>query len=304
MNDPFKSGFVSLIGRPNAGKSMLLNALVGQKVAIVADKPQTTRTAIQGVVTLPEAQIVFVDTPGIHRADSQLNKRLMDTVRNSLEERDLLLFVADAARKFGEEDRRAVDVARRIGTPVVLVLNKVDLLKDKAALLPLIEEYKAVYEFADYVPVSAVKKIGLDDLRRVILERLPEGPAYFPEDYVTDQPERFLAAELIREKVLLATRQEVPHSVAVMVDKWEETPKITRIYATIRVERDGQKAIVIGMGGAMLKQIGTSARHEMEKLFGVKIYVDLHVRVEPGWREKRAFLNTLDWRTMAGEDDH
>jgi len=302
MNDPFKSGFVSLIGRPNAGKSMLLNALVGQKVAIVADKPQTTRTAIQGVVTLPEAQIVFVDTPGIHKADSQLNKRLMDTVRNELEERDLLLFLADAARKFGPEDRRAVDVARRIGTPVVLVLNKVDLLKDKAALLPLIEQYKAVYEFAEYVPVSAVKKIGLDDLRRVILERLPEGPAYFPEDYVTDQPERFLAAELIREKVLLATRQEVPHSVAVMVDKWEETPKITRIYATIRVERDGQKAIVIGTGGAMLKQIGTLARHEMEKSFGVKIYLDLHVRVEPGWREKRAFLNTLDWRTMAGEE--
>jgi GTP-binding protein Era len=304
MSEPFKSGFVSLIGRPNAGKSTLLNALVGQKVAIVADKPQTTRTAIQGVVTLPEAQIVFVDTPGIHRADSQLNKRLMDTVRNSLEERDLLLFVADAALKIGQEDRRAVDVARRIGTPVVLVLNKVDLLKDKAALLPLIEEYKAVYEFADYVPVSAVKKIGLDELRRVILARLPEGPAYFPEDYVTDQPERFLAGELIREKVLLATRQEVPHSVTVMVDKWEETPKITRIYATIRVERDGQKAIVIGTGGSMLKQIGTLARHEMEKWFGVKIYLDLHVRVEPGWREKRAFLNTLDWRTMAGEDDH
>lgn len=303
MNDHFKSGFVSLIGRPNAGKSTLLNALVGQKVAIVADKPQTTRTAIQGVVTLPEAQIVFIDTPGIHKADSQLNKRLMDTVRNSLEERDLLLFVADAAHKFGEEDRRAIDVGRRIGTPVVLVLNKVDLLKDKAALLPLIEEYKAIYEFADYVPVSAVKKIGLDELRRVILERLPEGPAYFPEDYVTDQPERFLAAELIREKVLLATRQEVPHSVTVMVDKWEETPKITRIYATIRVERDGQKAIVIGTGGAMLKQIGTLARHEMEKLFGVRIYLDLHVRVEPGWRDKRAFLNTLDWRTMA-EDDH
>jgi GTP-binding protein Era len=303
MNKTFKSGFVSLIGRPNAGKSALLNALVGQKVAIVADKPQTTRTAIQGVVTLPEAQIIFVDTPGIHKANSQLNKRLMDTVRNSLEERDLLLFVADAARKFGDDDRRAIDVSRRTETPIVLVLNKVDLLKDKAALLPLIEEYKAVYQFADYVPVSAIKKTGLEELRGVILERLPEGPAYFPENYVTDQPERFLAAELIREKVLLATRQEVPHSVAVMVDKWEETPKITRIYATIRVERDGQKAIVIGTGGAMLKQIGTLARHEMEKLFGVKIYLDLHVRVEPGWREKRAFLNTLDWRTMASEDD-
>ena len=304
MNEHFKSGFVSVIGRPNAGKSTLLNALVGQKVAIVADKPQTTRTAIQGVVTTPEAQIVFIDTPGIHKADSQLNKRLMDTVRNALEERDLLLFVADAARKFGEDDRRAIDVARRTETPVVLVLNKVDLLQDKAALLPLIEQYKAVFEFADYVPVSAVKKIGLDELQKVILERLPEGPAYFPEDHVTDQPERFLAAELIREKVLLATRQEVPHSVAVMVDKWEETPKLTRIYATIRVEREGQKAIVIGTGGAMLKQIGTLARQEMEKLFGVKIYLDLHVRVEPGWREKRAFLNSLDWRTMAEEDDH
>jgi GTP-binding protein Era len=303
MNKTFKSGFVSLIGRPNAGKSALLNALVGQKVAIVADKPQTTRTAIQGVVTLPDAQIVFVDTPGIHKANSQLNKRLMDTVRNSLEERDLLLFVADAARKFGDDDRRAIDISRRTETPIVLVLNKIDLLKDKAALLPLIEEYKAVCQFADYVPVSAIKKTGLDELRGVILERLPEGPAYFPEDYVTDQPERFLAAELIREKVLLATRQEVPHSVAVMVDKWEETPRITRIYATIRVERDGQKAIVIGTGGAMLKQIGTLARHEMEKLFGAKIYLDLHVRVEPGWREKRAFLNTLDWRTMASEDD-
>jgi len=303
MNKTFKSGFVSLIGRPNAGKSALLNALVGQKVAIVADKPQTTRTAIQGVVTTPEAQIVFVDTPGIHKANSQLNKRLMDTVRNSLEERDLLLFVADAARKFGDDDRRAIDISRRTETPIVLVLNKIDLLKDKAALLPLIEEYKAACQFADYVPVSAIKKTGLDELRGVILERLPEGPAYFPEDYVTDQPERFLAAELIREKVLLATRQEVPHSVAVMVDKWEETPRITRIYATIRVERDGQKAIVIGTAGAMLKQIGTLARHEMEKLFGVKIYLDLHVRVEPGWREKRAFLNTLDWRTMASEDD-
>jgi len=303
MNKTFKSGFVSLIGRPNAGKSALLNALVGQKVAIVADKPQTTRTAIQGVVTTPEAQIIFVDTPGIHKANSQLNKRLMDTVRNSLEERDLLLFVADAARKFGDDDRRAIDMSRRTETPIVLVLNKIDLLKDKAALLPLIEEYKAACQFADYVPVSAIKKTGLDALRGVILERLPEGPAYFPEDYVTDQPERFLADELIREKVLLATRQEVPHSVAVMVDKWEETPKITRIYATIRVERDGQKAIVIGTGGAMLKQIGTLARHEMEKLFGAKIYLDLHVRVEPGWREKRAFLNTLDWRTMASEDD-
>src|SRR5207302_839465 len=230
MSDRFKSGFVSLIGRPNAGKSTLLNALVGQKVAIVADKPQTTRTAIQGVLTTPQAQIVFVDTPGIHKADSPLNKRLMDTVRASLEERDLLLFVADAARKLSVEDRRSIKLAHKTETPLVLVLNKVDLLQDKALLLPLIEEYRAMFEFAEYVPVSALKRIGLDDLRGVILKYLPAGPAYFPEDYVTDQPERFLAAELIREKVLLATRQEVPHSVNVIVDKWEETRGITRIY--------------------------------------------------------------------------
>ena len=303
MSEGFKSGFVSLAGRPNSGKSTLLNALVGQKVAIVADKPQTTRTSIQGVATTPEAQIVFVDTPGIHKADSQLNKRLMDTVRAALEERDLLLFLVDSTQPFGEEDRRAVDLVLKTGTPVVLVLNKVDLLKDKARLLPLIEEYKALHEFADYIPISATKGTGLDDLRKVIIGRLPEGPAYFPEDYVTDQPERFLAAELVREKVLSATRQEVPHSVTVTVDQWEATPRITRIYATIRVEREGQKGIIIGAKGATLKRIGTQARVEMERIFGVKIYLDLHVRVQPGWREKAAFLNTLDWRTMAGGDD-
>ncbi|HEY1242065.1 MAG TPA: GTPase Era [Bryobacteraceae bacterium] len=304
MSEAFRSGFVSLVGRPNAGKSTLLNALVGQKVAIVADKPQTTRTSIQGVLTLPgRAQIVFVDTPGIHAPDSMINKRMMDAVHAALEERDLLLFLADATRPFAEADRRAIEVVSRTSTPVIAVLNKVDLLKDKGVLLPLIDQYKTVFEFAEYVPISAAKGIGLDDLRRVILERLPEGPAYFPEDYITDQPERFLAAELVREKVLLVTRQEVPHSVAVIVDRWEETAAITRIYATIRVERPGQKAIVIGSQGVTLKKIGTLARQEMERLFGIKIYLNLHVRVQPGWREKAAFLDALDWRTMAGEDE-
>ena len=304
MSELFRSGFVSLVGRPNAGKSTLLNALIGQKVAIVADKPQTTRTSIQGVLTLPgRAQIVFVDTPGIHAPDSMINKRMMDAVHAALEERDLLLFLADATRPFGEADRRAIEIVSRTSTPVIAVLNKVDLVKDKGVLLPLIEQYKTAFEFAEYVPISAVKGIGLDDLRKVILERLPEGPAYFPEDYVTDQPERFLAAELVREKVLLVTRQEVPHSVAVVVDRWEETPALTRIYATIRVERPGQKAIVIGSQGATLKKIGTLARQDMERLFGVKIYLNLHVRVQPGWREKAAFLDALDWRTMAGEDE-
>jgi GTPase len=303
MNNPFKSGLVSLVGRPNVGKSTLLNALVGQKVAIVADKPQTTRTSIQGVLTRPDAQVVFVDTPGIHKADSQLNKRLMDTVRASLEQRDLLLYLVDAARPIMIEDRRALDVATKTATPMVLVLNKVDRVIDKTKLLPLIEQYQALHVFAAYVPVSATRRSGLKELLKVILDHLPEGPAYFPDDYVTDQPERFLAAELVREKVLQVTSQEVPHSVAVTVDRWEETPGLTRIFATIRVERPGQKAIVIGKKGAVLVKIGTMARIEMEKLFGVKIYLDLHVRVQPGWREQTAFLNSLDWRTMAVEDD-
>jgi GTP-binding protein Era len=300
---PFHSGFVSLVGRPNAGKSTLLNALVGQKVAIVADKPQTTRVSIQGVLHLPQAQIVFIDTPGIHKADTPLNKRMMETVRAALEERDLLLFLADAARPFGEDDRHALDLLRKTATPVILVLTKIDLLRDKAALLPIIEGYQAAYEFADYIPVSAVKGDGLKVLKKVILERLPEGPAYFPEDHVTDQPERFLAAELIREKVLLATRQEVPHSVAVIVDRWEETPRLTRVFATVRVERPGQKAIIIGSQGAMLKRIGTQARQEIERLLGIKLFLDLHVRVEPGWRSRPAFLDALDWRTTPGGEE-
>ena len=303
MSETHRSGFVSLIGRPNAGKSTLLNALVGQKVAIVADKPKTTRTSIQGVVTLPDAQIVFLDTPGIHKADTPLNKRLMDTVRGALEERDLLLFVVDAARKFTEDDRRAVDLAKKSGAPVVVVLNKIDLVREKAQLLPLIDEYKRLYDFADFVPVSAQRGRQLDELRKVIVSFLPEGPSYFPPDHVTDQPWRFLAAELVREKVLQATHQEVPHAINVMVDKWEETPRLTRIFATIRVERDGQKAIIIGSKGSMLKQIGTLARQEIERLSGTKVYLDLHVRVQPGWREDAAFLNTIDWRTMAGKDD-
>jgi GTPase len=184
----------------------------------------------------------------------------------------------------------------------MLLLNKIDLLKDKSRLLALIEQYKSVHEFAEYVPISAAKGDGLEQLKKLIVERLPEGPPYFPPDHITDQPERFLAAELIREKVLLVTRQEVPHSVAVMVDRWEETPRITRVYATIRVERPGQKAIVIGSQGAILKRIGTLARREMERLLGMRIYLDLHVRVEPGWRSRPAFLDALDWRTMMEGD--
>ncbi len=298
-----RSGFVSILGRPNAGKSTLLNALVGQKVSIVADKPQTTRTAIQGVMTTDEAQVVFVDTPGIHKSDSTINKRMMESVRASLEERDMLIYVVDSSEPFGEEDQRAMSMLRAGGPPVILVLNKIDAVKAKHDLLPLMDAYSKQFDFVETLPMSALKETGLEDLRTAVVSRMPEGPEYFPADHVTDQPARFLAAELIREKILIATRQEVPHATTVIIDKWEETPNIVRIYATIFVERDGQKAIVIGAKGAMLKKVGTLAREEMESLFGIKIYLDLHVKVESAWREKSAFLNALDWRTMAGKDE-
>ena len=217
-----KSGFVSIIGRPNAGKSTLLNALVGTKLAIVADKPQTTRTTVQGIWTTPEAQVVFLDTPGIHKADSLINKRMMHEVRNALDERDLLLYLVDATRRIDAEDDHALDLLRKAETPAFLVVNKIDRVKPKNNLLPVLEAWKAKFDFKAYLPISALKGEGVDELRAAIVEALPKGPAYFPADQVTDQPERFLAAELIREKILHETRQEVPHSVAVFVDVWEE----------------------------------------------------------------------------------
>lgn len=297
------SGFVSILGRPNAGKSTLINALVGFKVAIVASKPQTTRASIQGVMTTPESQVVFLDTPGIHKAETSIQKRMMDSVRDALSERDLLLYLVDVTQNFTEADRHAVSLLRKSEAPTILVLNKTDLVKHQESVLPLIDEYRKQHDFVDTIPVSALKELNLDKLRESIVARMPEGAAYFPEDHVTDQPERFLAAELIREKILHETNQEVPHSVAVLVDKWDEAPNITRIYATIYVEREGQKGIVIGARGAMLKQIGTHAREEMERLFGMKIFLQLHVKVQPNWREKAVFLNTLDWRTMTGRDE-
>ena len=298
-----KSGFVSILGRPNAGKSTLLNTLVGQKVAIVADKPQTTRTAIQGVYTSPEAQVIFLDTPGIHKSDSPINKRMMATVREAMDERDAFLYLVDASKPFTEEDTHALSLLRAGGPPVILVMNKIDLLPNREAQLPLLTEYQKHYDFAAYLPVSAAKGTGIALLMDQLTGYLPEGPEYFPEDHVTDQPARFLAAELIREQVLRLTRQEVPHSTTVFIEKWEETPKLLRIYATVMVERDGQKAIVIGKQASVLKEIGMQSRMEMENLFGIKIFLDLHVKVEEGWREKPAYLNSIDWRTMSGRDE-
>lgn len=270
------------------------------KVAIVADKPQTTRTVVQGVLTEPGYQIVFLDTPGIHKAGSSIQKRMMDAVHGALDERDLLLYLVDSSVPLTPPDREAVSLLQKSTAPAIAVFNKIDLLKEKARLLPLIDEYKKLHPFAAYVPISAAKGEGVTELKEEIVQRLPEGPPYFPEDHVTDQPERFLAAELIREKALLLTHEEVPHSVAVLIDRWEETPRITRIFATIYVERAGQKRILIGTRGAMLKRIGTMAREEMEKMLGVHIFLSLFVKVTPNWREKPDFLNVIDWRTLQG----
>ena len=291
------SGFAAILGRPNAGKSTLLNALLGTKLAIVASKPQTTRTSIQGVLTLPDAQIAFVDTPGIHKSNTLLNQRMMDAVRTAADAPDLVLFVIDSLAPFCEQDAQAVDLVKKTGAPAIAVLNKVDRLKEKPKLLALIDRYRAIHDFAAYVPVSALQGGGLDVLRREIVSRLPEGPKLFPDDYLTDQPERFLAAEIVREKILHHTRQEVPHAVMVVIDSWEETEKLVRIAATIYVERAGQKAILIGAGGEALKKTGTLARQELERVLGRKVFLQTTVKVKPDWREDPKLVGEADWRS-------
>jgi GTP-binding protein Era len=295
-----KSGFVSILGRPNAGKSTLLNAVLGQKLAIVTAKPQTTRTSIQGVVTADEYQIVFVDTPGIHRSNTLMNKRMMDTVRASASA-DVVLFLIDVLEPFSEEDAQAIDLVKKIEAPAIAVLNKVDKLHDKPQLLALIERLGALHRFAEFVPISAMKGTGVDTLLKEIVKRLPEGEAMYPEDHLTDQPSRFLAAEILREKILHHTQQEVPHATAVMIDTWVETPTLLKIAATIYVEKQGQKAILIGVGGAGLKRIGTLARYEMEKTFERKIFLETFVKVKPNWRQDPEFLAAIDWRSMSGQ---
>ena len=295
-----KSGFVSILGRPNAGKSTLLNALLGQKLAIVTSKPQTTRTSIQGVVTTGDYHIVFVDTPGIHRSNTLMNKRMMDTVRASASA-DVVLFLIDVLEPLTEEDSQAIDLVKKLEAPAIAVLNKVDKLHDKPKLLALIEQLQALHSFAEFIPISAMKGTGIDSLLKEIVKRLPTGEAMYPEDHLTDQPSRFLAAEILREKILHHTQQEVPHAVAVMVDTWVETPKLLKIAATIYVEKPGQKAILIGAGGAGLKKIGTLARYEIEKTFERKIFLQTFVKVKPNWRQDPEFLASIDWRGMMGQ---
>jgi GTP-binding protein Era len=301
-NNHHRTGFVSIVGRPNAGKSTLLNALVGEKVAITARQPQTTRTSLQGVLTTPEAQIIFIDTPGIHKSDTLFNKRMMASVRGALRDRDLVLFVADATKAITQEDEHAVSALAQT-VPALLVLNKIDRLEDKRKLLGLIERYAQLFPFAESVPLSARNQDGVDVLKRALVKYLPEGPSVFPPDYLTDQPMRFLAGEIIRERILDTVRQEVPHAAAILIETWEETPKLVKIAATIHVERAGQKAILIGAKGENLKKIGTEARLELERMLERKVFLSLFVHVQPGWREDPGFLNTIDWRSMLGSEE-
>jgi GTP-binding protein Era len=291
----YKSGFVAVVGRPNVGKSTLLNQLVGQKIAIVSDTPQTTRNRILGILTLPEAQILFLDTPGIHKPQHKLGEYMVNSARSSLREVDLILFVSDVTESVGPGERFILDMLKDEQTPVVLVLNKVDLVpKDK--LLPIISQYSAFRDFTAIVPISALAGTNTDRLLTVIKDLLPEGPQYYPEDEVTDQPERVVAAEFIREKIFRLTREEIPHSTAVEVEEMKTRPNgDVFLRATIYVERESQKGIIIGAKGAMLKEIGQQARLDLENIFDSRFFVDLWVKVKNDWRNKEGSLRMFGY---------
>lgn len=290
-----KAGCVALLGRPNAGKSTLLNRIVGEKVAIVSNKPQTTRTRIIGVKNYDgEGQVVFVDTPGVHKPMHRMNRRMVDVALESMREVEVVALLVDVSVKPGPGDRYMLDVVKDLTVPVILVLNKVDLIA-KNRLLPIIAHYQRQHAFAEFVPISAADGTNVDVLETLFLKHLPEGEPMYPLDYLTDQPERFYAAEIVREKVLQLTHDELPHSTAVVVDKFEEPgeDRTLKLYCTILVERESQKPIVVGKGGAMIKQIGTAARAELIAHFGTKVYLDLHVKVKSEWRNDDRLLDEL-----------
>ena len=297
QNKKRRAGFVAIVGRPNAGKSTLLNRFVGQKVAIVTSKPQTTRNRIQGIVTQPQGQVVFIDTPGVHEADSVLNRQMMREVAAALEGIDVLLLMVDAIRALPQEDALLLEKAKRFEGKTILALNKIDRIP-KPKLLPLMDAFAKAFPFAALMPISALRGDGCEELLEEVFKNLPEGEPLFPEDQITDQPERFLAGEIIREKAIQLTYHEVPHALAVIVDKFEETPKILRIEVTMHVERDSQKKILIGHKGNMLKRIGTQARKELESLLGTKVYLGLFVKVVPNWRENPMQVRELNWHTQ------
>lgn len=284
---------VALVGRPNAGKSTLLNRVIGEKIAIVSDKPQTTRTRISGILTRPEGQIVFLDTPGIHKPGYKLNRRMMSVVTDALSAADLLLLMIDATATMGSGDRFVLDMIKRVETPAFLIPNKVDLMRDKTGLLPLIAAYTAEREFTEVIPVSALTGDGVERVIEKVFEHLPEGPPLYPEDELTDQPERAMVAELVREKVLQTTGAEIPYVTAVVTERWEEGEGMTRIHCVIYVERASHRAIVIGRGGERLKEIGTAARADIEKLLGRRIFLGLFVKVREHWRDDERTLDEL-----------
>lgn len=292
----FHSGFAALIGRPNVGKSTLLNRLVGQKVAIMSNKPQTTRNRILAVVTGPEYQVVFIDTPGIHRAKHKLGELMVQTAERTLTEVDLVLFVVDAMAPVAGDDREIARHLADAGTPAILVVNKLDAVT-KDRLLAALAQYSELHDFAEVVPVSALTGANLDTLMGVIRPRLPEGPQYYPEDTVSDQPEAQLVGELIREKILQLTRDEVPHSVAVVVEEMKDRPDgLVYVKANIFVERDSQRGILIGQGGQMLKEVGRLSREEAEALLGSHLYLDLWVKVKKDWRDREDLLRQIGYR--------
>jgi GTP-binding protein Era len=293
----FRSGYVALIGRPNAGKSTLLNYMVGEKIAAVSNKPQTTRHKIQGIVTKDEGQIVFVDTPGVHKPGYLLNRRMMAAVHDAILSVDLVILLRDASVSTGNGDRFVLDLVKESEKPSILVLNKIDKVKEKHLLLPLIEFYSKEYDFAEIVPISALKGDAIDNLLTQIVKHLPEGDRIFAEDELTDQPMRTIVAEMVREKILASTGEEIPYVTAVVTERWDDTdPQQPRIYCAIYVERDSQKGIIIGKGGAKLKRIGTEARADIEKLLGLHIHLQLFVKVVSDWRNQAKDLDEMGVR--------
>lgn len=292
----FKSGFIAIAGRPNVGKSTLLNKILGEKLAITSSKPQTTRNRITGILNSDDAQMVFLDTPGIHRANTPLNRFMVKTATSTFSEVDLILLLIEADRGHNSDDDLIIENLRQAGAPVYLVINKIDRV-DKLKLLPLIDRFRSLYDFREIVPVSAVTGDGVDRLLELIREALPEGPKYFPDDSFTDNSERFIAAEIVREKILMLTHKEIPYATAVTVEafKEDEEKNLIRITATITVEKDSQKGILIGKGGKMLKEIGTQARIEMEKFFAAKIFLELFVRVRKDWTKDSKWLKEFGY---------
>ncbi|AWQ40415.1 GTPase Era [Enterococcus faecalis] len=296
MTTEHKSGFVAIVGRPNVGKSTLLNRIVGQKIAIMSDKAQTTRNKIQGIYTIPEAQIVFIDTPGIHKPKHRLGDFMVESAYNAMREVDATLFMVSTDQKRGKGDDFIIERLKNNNSPVYLIINKIDKVHPDD-LLSIIEDYSKQMDFKEIIPISATEGNNFEHLMDVLVEQMPEGPQYFPDDQITDHPEYFIVSELIREKVLLLTRDEIPHSVAVVVDsmKRDENDKV-HVQATIIVERDSQKGIIIGKGGKMLKQIGTKARQDIEYLLDDKVYLELWVKVQKDWRDKKIYLQDFGYR--------